>query len=58
MTAEIPQCVDDDGHAWVSGRFTTMEDDTAILVSRQCRRCGYEDEFDDPPLASADPEDP
>lgn len=39
-----PPCVDDAGHAWVSGRAKPTDEGIEML-SRQCRRCGYEDEF-------------
>ena len=46
-----PDCIDDDGHAWVVGRpvFDDPDNPTAGTVeynTRQCRRCGYHDDRD------------
>lgn len=42
---EIPQCPHPDGHAWVSGRAEKVGERELKIISRQCRRCFYEDEF-------------
>lgn len=49
MSDDIPACAHPDGHAWVSGRAYVADEETRTLriLSRQCRRCGYEDVFDD-----------
>lgn len=47
LKGDIPRCPSGEGHAWVSGRAELNDEEQLEIVSRQCRRCGYEDVFDE-----------
>lgn len=47
LQPDTPECHHPQGHAWVSGRAELNDEELVEIVSRQCRRCGYEEEIPD-----------